>query len=183
MEPTTEEATAIRTLNEAAEWAGLPGEPAGADNPRGSWFKLLGFVGTEPVRQAAMLPEADWQTLLATWQVKGQAPLPAHLVQAGLLGRTVRIVCGTQLRAEVIAKNAADDLALELDKAKAASTAPVPSTTALALAGTTVKLAEVIDQTAQGEAQKLWQGAIDEAYGRYETRLGGEPPSGPRADD
>ena len=66
MEPTTEEATAIRTLNEAAEWAGLPGEPADADNPRGSWFKLLGFVGTEPVRQAAMLPEADWQTLLAT---------------------------------------------------------------------------------------------------------------------
>eukprot|EP00974_Lingulodinium_polyedra_P092720 8982309-Lingulodinium_polyedra.AAC.1 len=67
-----------------------------------------------------------------------------------------------------MAKNAADLLALELAKAQAAAATPPSVVSSPVLSGTVVKLSEVIDQSAQGDAQKLSQAALEEAYQRYE---------------
>ena len=174
MEPTVEESKDIHTLSDAAEWAGLNGSIAEPESARGSWFNLLGFDGAEPVRQAAMLSEDDWRSILGSWKVKGNPPLPAQLAQAGLLGRAVRVLAGVQPRAEVAAAHAAKVLEREREKAKSK---PGASSTATVLtADTSVELAAVIDQTAKGSAPKLSPQQVEAAYAQYETRLGGTPP-------
>eukprot|EP00971_Amphidinium_carterae_P249048 4943577-Amphidinium_carterae.1 len=85
MDPTPEQAEAMTSISDAAEWLGIL-EPV-----RDS---LLAALGAEPdmhPRIIAGIREADFQTAVDYWDLNGQSPTLAQKSMANLLARTCRL--------------------------------------------------------------------------------------------
>lgn len=167
MDPDPAVAVTLVTLDLVAQWAGLEGPPNDATTTRGSLFRHLGFLGTEHPRHMGIQTAADYQAMLAGWRITPAAtttePNPApvaptfsQLGQAGLFGRTCRVLSGTEASTVVAPP----------------PVPPAPSTSATRK----IKMAQVINQTDDDEVEPLTNAEIHQAYVMYQTKTGGFPP-------
>ena len=175
MEPTTAECQNFATIDDVADWVGIPTK--GDDqSPRGTLFATLGMSPTDHWRVVAGMPEADYMAVIGAWEhPQGSSPTPALQSQSGLLGRAARITGGAQLRVE---EARAHQIALA--QATAGASAPVPvqgpaPPNAGAASVTKVKLCNIIDQYNDGEVDQKTPQDMEAGYKKYISRLGAMP--------
>ena len=98
MDPTEEQLQASRTINDVAAWTELPGEVGEPTSPKARLFSLLGTTGKQHARVIGAMPATDYAALIELWTYGEPAapPTPVCKVQAGLVGRVARILCGTE---------------------------------------------------------------------------------------
>jgi hypothetical protein len=173
VEPTVAESATFTNIGEILVWSGLRGDPADVDSESGSILNLFGAATADHHRVLGILSEADWNLVITQWRIAQQPPTPAQGAKAALLGRACRVSVGTQLRVEDLRIEAQAQLAAQAAAHLAQATAVVA---APAVAGKSIKLSQVVDQTSDEEARMLDQVAIRAAYARYDARLGGSPP-------
>lgn len=94
MDPTAAEVAAMTTVRAALDWAGLRGDAADIGTPRGAFLRAFDLVEDDPPRVIAIMSEADFSAVTKGLRVCEQAPTPAVLAKAALVGRACRVVCG-----------------------------------------------------------------------------------------
>ena len=179
MEPTVTEAGLIVNLSTLADWCELSNTKPSADalSPREALFAMLGVAGTGHYRAVANISAGDWMALLASWKYLGIAPPPAVLSQAGLLGRTARILCKVE-------KSQVDidaDLKYDRELALAQASKQVHASAGTAVAATVshkLKLSQVVDQTNDDEIAILADSDLQVCYKRHVDRMQGPPDPG-----
>eukprot|EP00971_Amphidinium_carterae_P096439 1908451-Amphidinium_carterae.1 len=91
MEPTDAERANITNLSSLATW--IPMESSAAE----SLFAYLGCTGDHPIRTVGFMDAAWFNHLLSSWKLEEVDPPPAVFSQAGILGRTARLLCGMEV--------------------------------------------------------------------------------------
>eukprot|EP00929_Paragymnodinium_shiwhaense_P101057 TRINITY_DN63817_c0_g1_i1.p1 TRINITY_DN63817_c0_g1~~TRINITY_DN63817_c0_g1_i1.p1 ORF type:complete len:406 (+),score=135.04 TRINITY_DN63817_c0_g1_i1:124-1341(+) len=93
MDPTPEEAAAIKTVGAAIDWAGLKGSADDLATPRGAFLEAFGLEESDPPRVVAIMPESDY-TATSQALKQGEKPVPPAIVAKALLVfRACRHVC------------------------------------------------------------------------------------------
>lgn len=190
-EPSAEVLQDMDTCQKAAAWAGIPGSAEDPATVLASRFAVLGVTGSVHPRIIANLAEEDYEAALGDWQINGAKPFPAHWSYGGLFGKACRWACGVDKTQSELDKAAADraiqlaredaqdhafkmrELEVRLAEAKKreasaveASGAPPPRR---------IKLATMVDQANDFEAEILDAAAVDRAYARFRKKMGGQP--------
>ena len=177
MDPKPAELAQMTSMDTIADWAELPGTATEASSPRGALFAVAGILGTAHPRAVGAMSLADWQALINLWRYGDPpaAPSPAALVQAGLIGRAARILCGTQLslNEEVERKKAEDAAALALAQAQAMVNQAPPSASS---SSHKIKLSHIVNQTNEDEVDMIGETELSASYTKYKSVMGDYPP-------
>ena len=179
MEPSNEEASAITNVETLADWCELDNtQPSTGESPRASLLSLIGLQPKAHYRAIANINADDWNALLTNWQVNGNAPPPAVLSQAGLVGRTARVLCKVEPSLAETADAAKHARDLELAKANSSTSGNVKTSAPDAgtlSSGHKLKLNQVVDQTVDDEVPILKEDELQACYARHMNRMQGPP--------
>jgi hypothetical protein len=184
MDPSADEMLTLTTVGAVALWTGM------SELTRAALFAALGCAEEDHVRTIAAIPAVDFNSLVLTLQPAGVAATPTQRSQAGLLGRTCRVVCGVEptLAAAAAAAAAATAAAAASAAASASQIREAAAAAAKAAAEAAhaskvtepqkrkVKLSSVVSQVNDEEASILDEVTLNAAYKRYRDRLGDYPP-------
>ena len=178
MDPTDVEIASFTTIAKVAAWAQFDGLHSDDKTPWGSFLALFGLGPVAHPRVIGATPVADFNTLIATWQIDGNPPTPAQATIAGIFGRTCRITAGTEDTIAQQKKDKEDTRAHDLAvlQAKAASSAGIAS--GASKAQRVVKMSTVISQISEQEVVVLTPTVIKDGYRRYRKIFGIDPPPG-----
>ena len=176
MEPTPDQAATMTTLADIAAWI-----PMTTDLLQ-DLCGHLGFQDDHHYRALGFMSQEWYQNELDKWKPSGGPPTPAAYSQAGILGRTSRYLCGTEL-------SMVEQQRQHLDQLKATSTSTKELEDLKAqladlkrkLDATPrdkhkkIKLSNVLDQANEEEINSLTQDDLKKAYERYAKLMGGPP--------
>ena len=176
-DPTDVELLAFNTINDVADWAGVPGNNTDETSARKALFELLGAEPTLLPRIIGIVDEPTYVAALSTWQVSSVNVGLAVRSSGLLLGKACRIHAGTQSTIAAVTAAAA---------ASAAHTAAA-STLALAHSAPTVasrkiRLNQVINQIDDTEVTIMDDVSVLQCYARYEIIFGVGKSPAPEAD-
>ena len=161
----------MNTIASGAAWVPMD------DVSLASLCDLLGCTPSDPYRVVGHMSNEWYQNLLDQWTVGGQPPTPAVYTQAGILGRSARLMCGLERSVKAPAPAPTDSTSVakiqqlqdELDSVKrklaAAEIAPAKR----------IKLANVLDQGNDAEISGLNQKDLSTTYTNYAKVMGGPP--------
>ena len=110
-DPTSAELASVSTLDDVANWAGIPGDSIDALSARKALYALLGAEHTRLPRIVGVIDEVTYVNALTTWQVNGANVRLATKSTALLFGNACRIHAGTQSSIAQIAAAAASSAA------------------------------------------------------------------------
>ena len=163
IDPTDDERRNLTTVGAVADWVSIQGTSSDAATPRGSLFRHLGISSTDHPRILGYMPADDYDAALQNWRIGAEAataaaPTFVQRSQGGLLGRTCRVLAGTEL---TIAQQAAASIA--------------PAVTASGPGKRRLKMASVINQGDDNEAELMDSAAITAAYAEYKSKTGAFP--------
>jgi len=185
VEPTNDELLDMVTLGKACDWAELPHREAspGSDvappSPRGSLLSLLGAKESMHPRVIGGIQPDEFKDYVKEWKVGGVTPSPVLRSCAGLLGTACRLACGVQKRRADIVTEAHDykeKQLKELELQTLLAQAQGPGSAAHHPAGSKrIKLATIVDQQNDAEADELSEMDVAAAYQRYRTSQGADP--------
>ena len=186
MDPKPTELSAWQALGDVIEWTKMPGQADQETSDIGSFLKLFGAAMEDPINLMGSITVTDFDDLLKSWTPNGTAPSPTQKSRAALVGRGVRIYCGTQLTLE--AQKAEDEKTRELEmlklNAQIASASPTPAVQPQAPVQTTlavqvqkkVKMNLVADQVIEQEVDIMSEAQVATCYQNYAKIFGGLPP-------
>ena len=186
MDPDNAALAAIRTLAEAADWAGVvdvPAVEATADTQAipGVPLRTLTFAclgNPTLIREIVLIPRTSWDKAISKITIEDEELSPAQFARTESLRRVCRLRCA--LPADEITLPAAP-LPPVLGAEPGQPTgllvpAPtVPCTTVAIPASRKPKLSTVIDQTLEGEVLPMEPRETRKLFKDYEERRGGEP--------
>jgi hypothetical protein len=153
MEPTSVELASFSTLVDICRWAELDGTAEEIESDLGSFLALLGMRPGQHWRSVAAIAAHEYQSVLDSWLIdRGsgggdlgpEAPTPALMAQAGIVGRVARVAGGVE--PTLAEKAASAQQQLDHDRALAIATA---SATA---AGTTAAIAAALQTQPRAKA-------------------------------
>ena len=175
MDPTAEQIPNFATIDDIVTWTELPGAIDEPNSPKARLYALLGTDGTQHPRAIGAMLATDFDALIAGWTYGDPAspPSPVCRVQAGLVGRVARIICGIdktqdQERADKAASDAAA-AALALATTSVGVTTPA--------SGKKIKMATIINQANDDEIEPMPETRLKASFDHYKQVTGGFPPS------
>ena len=166
VDPTESELAGFNTVEDAATWAGLG--DTGTPSPRASWFALFGLQPSDAPRIVAIIADADFDTLRASWKIQDRAPTPAQLGLVGLFRRACQFRANTIL----LMKEMRDK---ETEAMLAARATPPPSPTTHQNNIGKIKMSLVINQMLDSEIPILDGTKLKDGYNNFKERLGANP--------
>ena len=173
MEPSDEQIVAFATLGDIKAWLVIPGAEDDATTVWGSLMHRLGATDALHPRMLGAMSKEDYTACLEGWKIGEHDPTPVQRTMSALLGDTARICVGAQRRKADIEKEERErrvaDEAYSLALAKATPPLPPPTVSSNAMVKTdrTVKLSQVISQTADQEIPILSEVEVAKAYKTY----------------
>ena len=164
-DPTDAELLSFGTLDDVANWAGVPGDNVAATSARKGLYTLLGAEPTHLPRIIGVIDEATFVGALSTWQVSS-VNVGLAIRSSGLLfGKACRMHAGTQSTFASIAAAAASTAAAAVAVSTLALTTTSP-------AARKIRLSQVLNQIDDTEVSILDDVSVLQCYARYEVILG-----------
>ena len=162
----------MRSMGSIADWIGLQGGDSDYKTLRGSLWKLLGCdSGTHP-RIIANINAQDYGDLMKSLKIEtdteARPPTPTELSQAGMVGRTSRVLCKVQLSSTEELEIQKEAMVPQLGGLQQPVTEIVP-------AGRKIKLNVVIDQVRDEERGIMSEERVKACLRRYTDIYGAFP--------
>jgi len=169
VEPSDAELRAFTTVESIGTWVGLS-----ADS-RNILTAGLGCGDADSYRPIGGMTEADYEAVLGTLQVQGDAPPPFTLAAWRLVGHVSRLACGATLtRVQQAAKDAAAAASQALAQQLQAGGVPPAPQGPVQKMGIT-KLSTTIDQGLDDEVATALEADLTQGYDLYTKRMGKMP--------
>eukprot|EP00971_Amphidinium_carterae_P012786 252159-Amphidinium_carterae.1 len=164
MEPTAAEAETMHSIADIAAW--VPMDPA----VLASLCNHLGFDVAQHYRALGFM-EAQWYSFVCeTWKFDGGDPSPAAFSQAGVLGRTARVLCG--MERSIYERSRALEGGEEMQETLRELKRKVE---AGGSGAKRIKLSQVLEQGNDVEVGYMTQQELKTAFGRFAQLMGSVP--------